>query len=63
MRRLAADRGQSLSATASSLMALGLEALGEPSRVTINSLTGLPNIDLGRAFTQAEIDALMDEDQ
>jgi hypothetical protein len=39
-----------------------LESEEEPSNVAVDPLTGMPNIDFGRDFTQMEIDVFLDED-
>lgn len=50
-RELAAQRGQSLSAVLAELTARGLAQIDEPAPVTIDDLTGLPVVSIGRAIT------------
>ena len=61
-RRLAAERGQSLSAVIADLTARGLASLDEPMVVSRDEKTGWPVISVGRRITSADVaDALDDE--
>ena len=62
VKRAAADRGESLSTTASALLAKGLESVDESSRLTRSPVTGLLQVDFGRVFTQEQVDELLDDD-
>ncbi|MDR1266310.1 MAG: hypothetical protein LBK42_12340 [Propionibacteriaceae bacterium] len=61
LKRLAAARGQSFSALTTELLIVSLESQDEPDNVTINPLTGMPQIDFGRNFSQVEIDTCLED--
>lgn len=52
-RRLAAGRGQSLSAVIADLTIRGLAVLDEPVVLATHEVTGLPVLPLGRPLTSA----------
>lgn len=63
-KRLAAERRQSLSATLADLTVRGLAALGEPTRISTDPVSGFPTLALGhsRRVTAAEVTAFLDEE-
>lgn len=58
---IARDAGTSLSETVTRLLRAALTTPG-PSRVTIDELTGLPVISLGRPTTSEDVRSLDDEE-
>jgi len=62
-RDLAKEQHQSLSATLANLVARGLEGSGHPAPITINPISGLPTIRLGRPITAEEVANILDEDE
>lgn len=61
-KRLATERGQSLSATVAELTLRGLASLAEPARVSTDPVTGLPRLTLGHRVTADDVaEALADE--
>jgi predicted transcriptional regulator len=61
-KRLAAERRQSLSATVAELTVRGLASLSEPATISVDPVTGLPVLSLGRRVTDQDVaDALDDE--
>ncbi|MDR1635360.1 MAG: hypothetical protein LBS27_10680 [Bifidobacteriaceae bacterium] len=62
VRRYADEHGQSISSTVAALTARGLTESGWVFDIQVNPLSGFPVVDLGRGFTQAEVDELLDED-
>lgn len=61
-RRIADERRQSLSATLADLTIRGLASLGEPAKVSIDPVSGLPALTLGHRVTAADVaEALVDE--
>lgn len=59
---LARRRGRSLSATVAELTARGLAALGEPASVSIDPVSGLPVLSIGRVVTSDEVAELIAEE-
>jgi len=62
-REFAAEQEQSLSSALSFLVARGLDDVQHPSQITVDPTSGMPTINLGRPLTQAEVYALIDEDE
>ncbi|MEX0426545.1 hypothetical protein AB3X52_02860 [Nocardioides sp. DS6] len=62
VREIAKERHQSLSAVVADLTTRGLAALGEPTKVTTDPVSGLPAITVGQRITADDVaDALDDE--
>ncbi|MDR2253480.1 MAG: hypothetical protein LBD97_06435 [Bifidobacteriaceae bacterium] len=62
VRRYAANHRQSISATVAALTARGLGDADRDLDLEINPASGFPAVDLGRAFTQAEVQEWLDEE-
>lgn len=63
VKELAGRRGVSVSRTIAELTQRGLADFGEPTRVRISPVSGLPYISIGRPITNDEVLALLDEDE
>lgn len=61
-KKLAADRGESLSAVVADLTVRGLAQLDEPVELQTDPRSGLPVLTLGRRFTSAEVAEVLDEE-
>lgn len=59
-RRIAGERGQSLSATLADLTIRGLASLGEPAKVSTDPVSGLPTLTLGHRVTAADVAEALD---
>ena len=59
-RRVARDRGTTLSDAVAELMRRGLNPTAVPS-ITISSRTGLPVVDIGRTVTEEDVRSLDDD--
>lgn len=62
VEQLAAERGQSLSATLAELAARGVSQLGDPLAVATDEVSGLPVVSLGRRLTSEDVAATLDEE-
>ena len=62
VRRLAEQRGRSISSTLAILVADGLDRADEPDRIVIDPATGFPKISFGRTITPELVADLIDED-
>ncbi|MDR1189500.1 MAG: hypothetical protein LBK95_18960 [Bifidobacteriaceae bacterium] len=62
IRRYSQEQGQSLSSTVAALAARGLADLDWDVEVKVNPVSGFPVVNLGRTFTQAEVEAMLDQD-
>lgn len=61
-REIAARSGRSLSTVIADLTARGIAQLGEPLDISLDEETGIPVVSIGRRITQAQVDAILDED-
>jgi len=61
-KRLADERGKSLSATLADLTIRGLASLGEPATISTDPVSGLPTLSLGRRVTSAEVAEALDDE-
>lgn len=61
-RKLAAQRGVSMSTVIAELTIRGLAQLDEPVHVEIDPSTALPVLRVGRRVTSAQVAALIDDD-
>lgn len=61
-REIAARSGRSLSAVIADLTARGIAQLEEPLDISLDEKTGIPVVSIGRRITQAQVDAILDED-
>jgi hypothetical protein len=57
---LAAERGQSLSATIAELTIRGLGQLDEPVRIEVDSRSGFPVMSFGRQITDEDVAEALD---
>lgn len=62
MKRLAHERGDSLSTTLAELTTRGLASLGEPARLSTDPVSGLPILSLGHRVTTADVMAALDDE-
>ena len=60
-RKLAAQRGASLSSVIADLAARGLAQLDRPVAIATDERTGLPVLSVGRPVTSREVDEALDE--
>jgi predicted transcriptional regulator len=60
--RIARERRQSLSAVLTDLTVRGLASYDEPVAVTVDPVSGLPALRLGRRVTAAEVSEALDEE-
>ncbi len=61
-KRLAEERRQSLSATLADLTVRGLASLGEPARLSVDPVSGLPVLTLGRRITAGDVEEALDDE-
>lgn len=61
-KRLAEERRQSLSATLADLTIRGLASLGEPAKISIDPVSGLPTLTLGHRVTAGDVADALDEE-
>lgn len=54
-------RHQSLSAVVADLTVRGLAALGDPVNVSVDPVSGLPAISVGRPVTSADVADMLDD--
>jgi predicted transcriptional regulator len=59
---LARARHQSLSAVVADLTLRGLATLGEPVEVSVDPVSGLPAVTLGRRVTSGDVADALDEE-
>lgn len=62
VKELASLRHQSLSATIAELTTRGLVGVGDSIRVSVDPVSGLPAISIGKTISSAEVAELIDED-
>ncbi|QDO87423.1 hypothetical protein FNH13_02970 [Ornithinimicrobium ciconiae] len=61
-RRLAAEQGRSLSAVVAELTTRGLAQLDAPAVLTLDELTGLPVLSIGRPISTDEVAEILDDE-
>ena len=61
-KQLADDRRQSLSATIADLTMRGLASLGEPAILSVDPVSGLPTLTLGRPVTSTDVAEALDDE-
>lgn len=62
IKRIARERGQSLSATIVELTIRGLASLGEPAMIRMDPISGLPTLTLDRRVLADEVAEVLDEE-
>lgn len=62
VRRLAAERGDSMSAVLADLTMRGLAQLASPVELTTEPRTGLPVLSIGRRITDEDVVAALDDE-
>lgn len=60
-KRLAAQRRQSLSETVAELTIRGLASLGESTTISVDPVSGLPVLKLGRVLTSEDVADALDD--
>jgi predicted transcriptional regulator len=61
-KQLASERRQSLSATVTELAIRGLASLGEPATISVDPVSGLPTLTLGRRVTSQDVAQALDDE-
>ena len=62
VKRLAEERGQSLSDTLVQLTSWGLATMGEPTTISSDPVTGLPTLNLGHRITAVDVTQALDDE-